>query len=106
MEIRQPTFNDLLYQRREGWLPTQFREGKPKSTERQLELLKRGQVYCHCVGGMAMKDPDLKKLVSRGLMKFERRAYSRGWGGNYMLSRTVATITPKGEALLCSLKQE
>lgn len=98
MPIREKTFNDALFERRYPDISLSgFRPGKPKSSDRQLSLLKLGSIYCHCQGGMAMDDPDLQKLIKKGLMKFERHRYSTGWGGNYALNRTVAVRTLKGD---------
>ena len=74
--------------------------GKIKSKDRQYALLERGRVPCHCVGGIAMDDSDLQKLIKKGFMKFDRFPYSTGWGGNYKLSRTFAVITDKGQNYL------
>jgi len=89
----------LLYTDASGF-NRRFAVGKMKSQDRQLLLLKGRRLACHCIGGISMDDPDLKKLVRKGYMKFERVQYSTGWGGNYALNRTVAAITPAGEALL------
>ncbi len=71
--------------------------GKIRSNERQMIILRRQTIACNCVGGLAMDDPDLQKLIRKGLMKFVRIPYGKGWGGNYALRRTYAVATPKGK---------
>lgn len=103
-EAKEEMRDDLnTYTRRGGYRFGSPCIGKTKSSERQRWMLERGSIACHCIGGIAMKDPDLKKLVRKGLMKFTRVTYSSGWGGNYALRRTVAVITPKGQAVLNGL---
>lgn len=101
MRVKELTFNDRIFMRKYPEFDlSETVKGKPRSSQRQLDLLRKRRIACHCVGGMAMNDPDLQKLVRRGLMKFERYPYAKGWGGDYDLKRTVAVITPKGESLL------
>lgn len=86
----------LTYTRTRGGMMTHA-IGKLTSSERQKLFLLRGRVWCNCIGGVAMDDRDLQKLVKRGLMKFVRVPYGRGWGGDYALRRTAAVITEKGK---------
>jgi hypothetical protein len=74
--------------------------GKIKSADRQIALLKLDRIACHCEGGLAMDDPDLRKLIKKGYMKFIRIAYSKGWGGDYDICRTHAVTTDKGREFL------
>jgi hypothetical protein len=78
--------------------------GKVKSKDRQIALLKLGRVHCHCIGGLAMKDPDLQKLIKKRFMEFIRYPYAKGWGGDYDLRRTVAVITTQGQKYLDSVE--
>jgi hypothetical protein len=43
---------------------------------------------------------DLRFLVEKGLLKMERHAYSKGWGGDYDLRVTTLAITDLGRTAL------
>lgn len=88
----------LLYTDASGF-NRRYAVGKMKSQDRQLLLLKCQRLACHCLGGIAVDDPDLKKLIRKGLMRVERVPLRHGMGGN-MLQRTVAVITLDGLAFL------
>lgn len=74
----------------------------PRRT-RQMQILQRaakfGRVRLHCEGGRGY-NKDCRDLVARKLMKFERVAYGKGFGGNYDLRRSQLVLTEKGRKAL------
>lgn len=85
---------DLLIYTDASGFNRRYAVGKMKSQDRQLLLLAGRRLACHCIGGIAMDDPDLKKLVRKGFMVFERVPHRTN------VNRTAAAITPAGEAFL------
>lgn len=76
--------------------------------QRQMNWLKKAnhtqEQYDHFTTGITIQriggvfyNKDLRELVDRGLLKMVRIPYSKGWGGNYDLKKTVLVITEKGQ---------
>lgn len=73
-----------------------------RAITRRLRLLGRGVdgIPIHCEGGMALRDPDIRFLIRRGLLRIGRRSYGSVWAHDLShpadLRRTFARTTETG----------
>lgn len=73
------------------------------SRERRRRLLAREVVPIHCVGGIALRNPDLKYLLRKGWMRIERIIYGTGWARD-LAHPAPLRRTPAGRNALESLR--